>query len=132
MKKGIEVEGRLKGIETFFFDGTEIDQFIKNKENYKEKYPKVKAVYISYPSLLNDIRIKEISKDFFVTVETDKVDFIPDFIHHIMYTVKNDEIRNLRPQDSFKIHAEPNYVYSVPMESFICSVPEDFQEDKEI
>ena len=132
MKIGKEVEGRFKGLDMIFLEDLEIQTFVDNIEHLKNEY-KARAVYISYPQTMLDTRIEFISKWYHVTVEIDHLGSTPpDFIDHVMYTVRDTEILNLRKTGSFKIHTDPNYVHSVQMESFICTVPDDFKNDKDI
>jgi len=110
----------------------EIQTFVDNIDHLKNEY-KARAVYISYPQIMIDPRIEFISKWYHVTVETDHLGGTPpDFINHVMYTVTDTEILDLRDTDSFKIHTDPNSVHSVQMESFIKTVPNDFEGDVEI
>jgi hypothetical protein len=132
MKIAKEVEGRLRGLDMIFIDDLEIQKFVDNIQYLKDTY-KARAVYISYPQTITDPRIQKISDDYHVTVETDLLGCTPpDFVDHVKYTIRDTDILNLRKTDSFKVHTDPNYVHSVQMESFICTVPEDFEMDETI
>ena len=132
MKIGIEVEGRLKGIQTFFIDNTEIDRFHKHLDYYHKKY-NVAQVYVSYPDDIANPKLKDIADKWFVTVEVDKIPTeIPEYINQIMLCVRHEDITKLRPQDSFKIDTKNQNLFCASVETAFRTYPKDFQNDKEV
>jgi len=127
MRIGKEIEGKYNGLMTLFVDVTELDRFHKNLDRYAEENKNIAQVYIDYPEKLNDPRLKDISEKWFLTVETDIINEpIPDYINHIMYSIRNEQIINLRKDDSFKVVTENKEVFSIGIENVYRTYESDF------
>jgi hypothetical protein len=127
MRIGIEIEGKYHGLNTLFVDVTELDRFHKNLDRYYEENRDIAQVYIDYPEKLNDQRLADISEKWFLTVETDRIkEPIPDYINHIMYSIRDEDIIALRKDDSFKVVTSAKEVYSIGVENVYRTHEEDF------
>ena len=134
MKIGVEVEGRMKGVKTFFISGLEIDKFMSRHDELNEKYPKYKNVYIAHDVDMLDPRLDLMATNYDITIETsDRITDIPSWISHVIYLIEDDNFWKLRETDSVKFHQGHNaFVKAISVENMFHTNPEDFAGDREI
>ena len=64
MKIGLEVEGRHKGLSTFFVSTNELYEFTNRQEEFMLKYPKCRHLYISKESFVDILLLDEQTEPF--------------------------------------------------------------------
>ena len=121
MKIGYEVEGKYKGIETFFIQDKEIDLFITKIEYLNNIYNRCKHLYICDTGQIDYEKINFLLNYFRITIETttipvDNEKSIYDNIH-FMLRIDDCNIWKLKKTDSIKFHNSDNYVKSICLEN---------------
>lgn len=136
MKYAKEVEGKFKGIETFFIEDTELDFFIDKMDFLCQKYTKCRHVYICDTGDLIYDKLEILKDYFFITVETAR---LPRFISksmyeyiHFMLRIEDTDFWNLKETDSIKFHSDDMYVKSISKENMFTTLPEAFDNDETI
>ena len=132
-KIGVEVEGRLRGVPTFFIDAEELDasavaKFINlgvshiyisdryNTLNYNE----VGHAFEGYLVTLDVTAVKEVSRPTNVT---------------LMLSMPHgywDSVQRLRPDDQVKFHSEDRNVLCVSARNLVATQPIEFLADREL
>lgn len=134
MKIGIEVEGKHKGLPSFFVNETELDDLIKNTDQILSDHQKVRHLYVTSDNPSDEVFIKLsiLVKSFYITLEVKEVNFeVPTDIH-IMLNIDAPNVWKLKETDSVKFHNEQNYVLSTSLESLYLTYPEAFLDDEDI
>lgn len=132
MKIGIEVEGRHKGLSSFFIDESELSVFLQNKKMLMEKYKKTRQIYICADNVTHDLleALVSISDLFYITLEVTNVNFeVPKEIN-IVLNINVPDVWKLKENDSIKFHNSDNYVLATSLESLYITKPEDFLGDE--
>jgi len=132
MKIGYEVEGRHKGLPSFFVDETELDMVIENIDKLLNNYQKVRHLYATSDNPNADVikKLEDLSKYFYITIEVKNINFeVPKNIH-IMLNISNDDVWKLKESDSVKFHQPDNHVLATPLETMHHTQPEAFLNDK--
>lgn len=136
MKIGLEVEGRLKGIQTLFVDyGSDL---VVAYNVCKERH--ISHLYVRTILLDSNVVLDLANAPnwLYITVECDEINFDMSTtnINHVMLFIKNEasinSIWKLRQTDSYKFVRYDNLVFSSSIESMIVTHPSDFLNDVEI
>jgi len=134
MKIGTEVEGKHKGLPSFFMDESELDAVIEKTDKLLSKYQKVRHLYVTSDNPSNEVidKLSILEKFFYITLEVKEINFdVPTNIH-IVLNVTSTDIWKLKETDSFKFHNKHNDVLSTSLESLYSTLPEEFLNDKTI
>lgn len=132
-KMGIEVEGRFKGLRTFFLTADEFNNLLGSS-----KWPSIglyQQLYISDHENILDLAKHENllhqAKCVVVTVERTKVPLMVDASINIILYVKNDSFWNLKPTDQVKFERDL-FVSTMTLENMSITEPWEFENDEEL
>ncbi len=136
-KLGVEVEGRLKGVNSLFVEVDEIKRLL-NPEN---KYLLDQVGQVSVPDEESVITQEDIDilmsldKRLVVTLETPYVDLplsdLPSRLNLVL-VIKVPQFFDLAITDQIKFVSDSRLVYMIPKESMIVTSPDEFDDDKEV
>ena len=131
MHKGIEVEGKFKGLKSIFLDAEEFLEWNKLTDVLNQ-HTDIEQLYISdHRNVLDlsaNVSLNVLAERYHVTVERT---YVPRYINvnvNIMLVIDNESFWNLRGNDQIKISKDLT-VYSVPLSGMYKTVPSDFDGD---
>lgn len=131
MKLGLEVEGKHKGLSTFFIDETELDLFISNITNLLEEHLKTRHLYITAEDPNNTLinKLSKLVPYLYITLEVKNINFTVPADIHIMYNIETPGVWVLKETDSIKFHNPEDQVLSTSLETMFFTHPEAFLND---
>jgi hypothetical protein len=135
MKKGIEVEGRYRGMPSFFIlNEKDLDLIFKQRLHFLMDFQNVRHinVYDEDGEFIYDSRLVELSQYYTITLECKWVPSdIPEHISHFVLQIDSKPMWNLRKHDSIKFVCYRN-VRMICIENMNITNPEELDEDIEL